>query len=60
MFEPLVVADGRALGMWKLRRRGGGFEVEVRPLGRLPARSAIQREVADLGRFLGAEVSLGR
>jgi DNA glycosylase AlkZ-like len=59
MFEPLVVADGKAVGMWKLQRRAGGFDVEVRPLGRLPAKSAIQREVDDLSRFLGAEVSLG-
>ncbi len=59
MFEPLVVADGRAVGMWKLRRRTGGFEVDLRPLARLPARSALQREVEDLSRFLGAEVSLG-
>ena len=59
MFEPLVAADGKAAGMWKLRRRTGGFNVEVRPLTRLPARSAIERETSDLGRFLGAEVSLG-
>ncbi len=58
MFEPLVVADGKAVGMWKLRRRGGGFDVELRPLGRLPARSAIQRDIEDLRRFLDAEVTL--
>lgn len=59
MFEPLVVVDGRAAGMWKLRRRTGGFTVELRPLGRLPSRTALQREVEDLGRFLDAEVVLG-
>lgn len=58
MFEPLVVADGKAVGIWKLQRRRDGFSVAVRPLGRLPARAAIQREVADIARFLGAEVSL--
>jgi hypothetical protein len=59
MFEPLVVVDGKAVGMWKLRRRTGGFNVEVRPLTRLPARTTIEGEVADLSRFLQAEVSLG-
>lgn len=57
MFEPLVLADGKAVALWKLVRRGKGLEVRIDPLGRLPAGSAIQREVADIGRFLGAEVS---
>jgi len=59
MFNPLVVADGRVVATWRLNRRGGGFGVALEPLSRLPARSAIQREVADVGRFLGSEVTLG-
>jgi hypothetical protein len=59
VFSPLVVADGKASGVWRLTKRGTGFDLTLEPLGRLPARSAIGKEIADIGRFLGSEVTLG-
>jgi hypothetical protein len=59
MFEPLVLADGKAAGLWRMRRRSKALEVTIEPFGRLPARSAIEREVADIARFLGTHVTLG-
>lgn len=60
VFSPLVVADGRAIGLWKLGRRGGGYEVELLPFGRMPAGigPGLQREVEAVGRFLGSEVAV--
>lgn len=57
-FFNFVAVDGGAVALWKLVRRKGGFDLRIEPFARLPARSAIQREVADIERFLGAEVSL--
>jgi hypothetical protein len=59
VFNPLVVADGRAVATWKLNRRGGGYGVGLEPLGRMPAKSAIASEAAEISRFLGSEVTLG-
>ena len=47
-----------AVALWKLVRRKGGFDVTVEPFARMPTRAAIEREVSDIGRFLGAEVRL--
>jgi hypothetical protein len=58
IFNPLVVADGKAVGVWRLTRRGTGFTLSLEPLDRLPSRSSIRQEVADVGRFLAADVSL--
>ena len=57
MFNPLVIADGEASGVWKLAKRGSGSALTLEPLGRLPSRAAIRSEVADVGRFLDADVS---
>ena len=58
VFFPFVAVDGKAVAQWRLRKRKDGFDVVVEPHGRLPARSAIEREVADIGRFLDADVAL--
>ena len=57
MFNPLVIADGKASGVWSLNRRGSGSALTLEPIGRLPSRAAIRAEVADVGRFLEADVS---
>jgi hypothetical protein len=59
VFFPYVAVDGRAVARWRLQRRKNGFTIEIEPFGRLPARAAIEREAADIARFLGAGVSLG-
>jgi hypothetical protein len=57
-FFNFVASDGGAVALWKLVRRKDGYEVVLEPFARLPARAAIEREVADVGRFLEADVSL--
>jgi hypothetical protein len=58
IFSPLVIADGKASGVWRLAKRGTGFDLSLEPLDKLPSRQAIQQEVADLSRFLDAKVAL--
>ena len=58
-FFNFVADDGRGVAMWKLvRRKDDGFDLVLEPFARLPARSLIEREVADIGRFLGTSVNL--
>ncbi len=60
MVKPLVVSDGMVVGTWAYRRgrRPHAVEVELfRPL--TPSETtAIEAEVADVGRFLGASLAL--
>jgi hypothetical protein len=56
------VVDGNVAGTWRGRRSGDRLDVTVEPFaGRLPRGSgpALERETADLGRFLGVEAVLG-
>ena len=54
---PVVLVDGRVLGVWRHARKGGMLAVEVTPLGRITRRvvSGIHAEADELRRFLGAE-----
>ena len=56
LFDPFVLADGRAVAGWKLRRARDTSEVDLQPFGRLAAavRPGLDREVADVVRFLRA------
>ncbi len=58
--HPTVVVDGRIAGTWKLRRVHTRASVLVEPFE--PLRRArlgdLEAEVADVGRFVGAEVAL--
>lgn len=60
VLRPVVVVDGRVLATWGRARRGGRVEVRVAPFAPLPEAVApgLEREVADLGRFLGTEARL--
>lgn len=55
--RPVLVRDGAVLGTWALDRRAA--KVVVSPFAELPAavRRQIDREVADLGRFLDLDLS---
>ena len=52
---PVVLVDGRALGVWKHAQEGDRLQVEVEKFGSLPQRVTvvIHEEAKDLGRFLG-------
>ncbi len=53
-------ADGLAFATWRLIRERGAITVELKPFDRVPRRlrPALEAEVADLGRFFGAEAEL--
>lgn len=55
-----VIVNGRIVGLWSSRRQRGGLEVMVEPFEEFDAevRTGLEVEVADLARFLGAEVGL--
>jgi DNA glycosylase AlkZ-like len=53
IIHPAVLVDGRVAGTWRLRRA----EVHVEPFEPVDP-TALAEEAADLGRFLGTDVSL--
>lgn len=58
MIHPAVVRDGRVIGRWYLdRARGVVRTIEFEPWGRQVQR-AIADEVADVGRYLGRDLTL--
>jgi hypothetical protein len=58
MIRPVVLRDGKALGVWSLARGRGTVTVTpFRPLPKTVLR-AVEREVADIGRFIGADLEL--
>jgi hypothetical protein len=54
---PVVLVDGRVLGVWRHTHKRGRLAVEVTPLGRLTRRvvAGVHTEAEELQRFLGAE-----
>lgn len=58
--RPTVIADGRVIGTWAYRRAGPRHRVEVAPFRPLSTdeRSQVEREVAEVGRFLGTAPTL--
>lgn len=57
--RPTVLLDGRVVGSWTLDNTAARVTVDAfEPLTRT-ARNQVEREVADLGRFLGRDLSLG-
>ncbi len=66
MIRPVVLIDGRAVATWSLKRdtRAGTADVSIEPFPGLEdaltpawAQEAVQREIDDIGRFLGLESS---
>jgi Winged helix DNA-binding domain len=55
---PVVLQGGRAVGLWPWKRRGAKLEVTVEPLEPLRSRTAVERELKALARYLGAELDL--
>jgi hypothetical protein len=60
IIHPSVLVGGRVAGTWRLRPAGGRAVVAVEPFSALDGdlRAALEREVADLGRFLDADAVL--
>ena len=53
--SPVVLVDGRVMGIWSHKRRGRYLHFTVEPFGKMtPAvRDDIEVEVKDLARFMG-------
>lgn len=60
VIAPTAFADGLGFATWRIERGEPAIEVVVQPFDRLPrgARPGLEREVAEIGRFLEADASL--
>ena len=58
---PVLLVDGRVVGVWSHERRGDAIRVDVEPFQPLrpPVRKALAGEVDRLGAFLGGAPELG-
>ena len=59
-FSPVVLVNGRMVGVWKHERKGRRLVVAIEPFGRLPAwaRGQLANEAERLAGFLGGELAL--
>jgi hypothetical protein len=60
--SPVVLVNGRMVGVWRHVRKGRRLMVEIEPFGRLPAwaRVQLEAEAERLAEFLGGDLVLGR
>jgi hypothetical protein len=58
--SPVVLVNGRIVGVWKHALKGRRLQVEIEPFGRLPARARpqLESEVQRLAEFLDGELAL--
>jgi uncharacterized protein YcaQ len=58
--SPVLLVNGRMVGVWRHARTGGRLQVELEPFGRLPAwaRAQLAAEAERLAEFLDAELEL--
>jgi hypothetical protein len=58
--SPVVLVNGRMLGVWRHTLKGRHLLVEIEPFGPLPAwaRSQVEAEAERLAAFLGGELAL--
>jgi hypothetical protein len=57
-FSPVVLVNGRMVGVWKHERKGRRLRVEIERFGRLPAwaRAQLEDEAERLAAFVGGEL----
>ena len=60
--SPVLLVNGRMVGVWRHARKGRRLVVEIEPFGRLPAwaRSQLEAEAERLAAFLDCELSAKR
>jgi winged helix DNA-binding protein len=58
--SPVVLVNGRMVGVWRQARKGRRLQVEIEPFGRLPAwaRTQLEAETERLAEFLDGELEL--
>ena len=61
VLRPTICVDGRFAGLWSNKRSGRRLTVSLDPFEPLDdeVMDALEDEVADIGRFEGAEAALG-
>ncbi|MDE2717759.1 MAG: winged helix DNA-binding domain-containing protein [Chloroflexota bacterium] len=61
IIRPIILVDGRAIATWARKRSGRKLTITVSPFESLSGevREGIDREVEDIGRFLGVEAVWG-
>jgi Winged helix DNA-binding domain len=61
-FSPVLLVNGRSVGVWKHVRKGRRLLVEIEPFGRVPAwaRAQVEAEAEGLAEFLDCELELQR
>jgi winged helix DNA-binding protein len=61
-FSPVLLVNGRMVGVWKHARKGRRLLVELEPFGKLPAwaRTQLEAEAERLAHFLGGELTVPR
>jgi winged helix DNA-binding protein len=59
-FSPVLLVNGRMVGVWRHERKGQRLTVEIEPFGRLPAwaRAQLEAETRRLADFLGGRLEL--
>jgi uncharacterized protein YcaQ len=59
-FSPVLLVNGRMVGIWKHTRKGRRLLVELQPFGRLPAwaRRQLEAEAQRLAEFLDGDLEL--
>jgi hypothetical protein len=59
-YHPAVVADGRAVGTWKTKKRRNGLRIRVEPFSTLPRATAqaLEDEAGAIGRYLKTPVEV--
>jgi len=60
MLHPVVLVDGRAVGVWKSKRKNNHLDVVAEAFEPLVPQvyPGLEAEVADIARFLGVQGSL--
>jgi hypothetical protein len=58
--HPVVLVNGRAVGVWKAEREKKRLTIGVEPFSKLAptARKDVTQEAADVGRFLGTDIEV--
>jgi hypothetical protein len=60
MLKPVLLAEGRVLGIWKSMRKKDQLEIIVEPFEQLTpqVRAELEADATSLGRFLGIQATV--
>lgn len=60
VLRPVLIVDGKVLGVWRIRRTARTVDIDLEPFETLTGERAlaVTGDAADIGRFLGTEARL--